>query len=115
MNLPHILDNIIDLFKQKGDSVLGVDIGSSSIKVVQLRNKGGRAILETYGEVALGPYAGMEIGRGVKLKVPELITAVNDVFRESNTTTKVGGVAIPLASSLINTMKVPRINENFEE
>lgn len=115
MNLPHILDNIIDLFKQKGESVIGVDIGSSSIKVVQVRNKGGRAILETYGEVALGPYAEVDIGRAVKLHGSQLVVAVEDVLKESNTTTKVGGVAIPLASSLINTMKVPRINKNLEE
>jgi len=115
MDLPHILNNIIDLFKQKEESVLGIDIGSSSVKVVQVRNKGGQAILETYGEVSLGPYAGVEIGRGVKLQGGEMVSAVNDVLKESNATTKIGGMAIPLSASLINTMKVPRINKNLEE
>ena len=34
-------------FKETNDSVVGVDIGSSSIKVVQLRQEGGTAVLET--------------------------------------------------------------------
>ena len=42
--------------KGSGDSVFGIDVGSSSIKVVQLRKKSGKVILETYGTLALGPY-----------------------------------------------------------
>ena len=58
---------LCDFFKKAGQSVLGIDIGSSSIKIVQLRKKGGKAVLETYGELALGPYAGVEIGRATNL------------------------------------------------
>ena len=49
------------IYYKKRKSVLGVDIGSSSLKVVQLRKEGGQAVLETYGELALGPYGGGEI------------------------------------------------------
>lgn len=116
MNIPSFLDNIINLVKPKEESVLGIDIGSSSIKVVQAREKAGRAILETYGEIALGPYGGTDIGRAVKLKTDQALLAVNDVLREANTTTKVCGMAIPLASSLITTMKVPQVaGANLEE
>ena len=45
-----------NLFAKKEKSVLGVDIGSSSLKVVQLRKERGQAVLETYGELSLGPY-----------------------------------------------------------
>ena len=55
------------LFKTEAKSVIGVDIGSSSIKVVQLRREKGHVILETYGAIALGPYAGVEIGRATAL------------------------------------------------
>ncbi|MBI4092866.1 MAG: pilus assembly protein PilM [Candidatus Kerfeldbacteria bacterium] len=37
------------LFKGRGTSFLGVDIGTSSIKVVEFRNEGGRPRLATYG------------------------------------------------------------------
>lgn len=116
MNIPAVLDNIIDLFKHKGDSVLGVDVGSSSIKIVQIKNKAGKAVLETYGEVALGPYANMDIGRSVKLKPDQTVNAVKDVLKESNVTTNTCGMAIPLSASIITTMSVPRVdNSNIDE
>lgn len=98
-----------DLFKKSGESVLGIDLGSSSIKVVQLRKKGGQAILETYGELALGPYSGLEIGRATHLPADKLSEALNDVLRESNTTTKKCGLAIPLPSSLVSLIEMPAV------
>jgi type IV pilus assembly protein PilM len=116
MNIPAVLDNIIDLFKHKGDSVLGVDIGSSSIKIVQIKNKAGRAVLETYGEIALGPYANLDIGRSVKLRADQTVNAIKDVLKESNVTTNVCGMAIPLSASIITTMQVPQVgNSNIDE
>ncbi len=100
---------IADLFKKSGDSVLGIDIGSSSIKVVQLRRKSGQAVLETYGELALGPYSGLEIGRATHLPADKLSEALNDVLRESNTTTKKCGMAIPLPSSMVSLIEMPAV------
>ena len=107
----HSMENpfttIANLFKKTGDSVLGIDIGSSSIKVIQLRKKGGQAILETYGELALGPYSGLEIGRATHLPADKLSEALNDVLRESNATTRKCGIAIPLPSSLVSLIEMP--------
>ncbi len=100
---------ITDLFKKAGDSVLGIDIGSSSIKVVQIRRRAGQAVLETYGELALGPYSGLEIGRATHLPADKLSEALNDVLRESNTTTKRCGIAIPLPSSLVSLIEMPAV------
>jgi type IV pilus assembly protein PilM len=95
------------LFKSKGESVLGIDVGSSSIKVVQIKRKGGRALLETYGELSLGPYAGTEIGRATNLSADKIIEALRDVLREAHTTTSKCGIAIPFASSLMTVMEMP--------
>ncbi len=103
---------IASLFNKSGDSVLGIDIGSSSIKVVQLRKKSGQAILETYGELALGPYTGLEIGRATHLPADKISEALNDVLRESNTTTKKCGIAIPLPSSLVSLIEMPAVAES---
>ncbi len=100
---------ILDLFSKSGTSVLGIDIGSSSIKVVQLRQKSGQAVLETYGELALGPYAGIEIGRATHLPADKLAEALNDVLRESNATTKKCGVAIPLQASMVSLIEMPAV------
>ena len=54
--MANFLSNLVgDLFSKKNGSVLGIDIGSSSIKIVQLSRKNGHAVLDTYGELALGP------------------------------------------------------------
>lgn len=99
-----------NLFKKEVVSVLGIDIGASSIKVVQLRKKGGKAILETYGALALGPYAGVEIGRATNLQAEKITTALNDILREAKTTTKKGGVTIPFGSVLMSVIEMPVID-----
>src|SRR3990167_10860090 len=68
-------------------SVLGLDIGSSFVKLVQLRKEQERAILETYGEIALGPYGKMKIGQNVKLPPDEIAQAIKDLMKESNSKT----------------------------
>lgn len=104
-----LLDSLKSIFGKKDSSVLGVDIGSSSIKVVQIRKKKGRAVLETYGELALGPYASTEIGRATNLNAQKLGEAVNDILREASTTTHRCGIALPMSSSLIAFISVPHV------
>ncbi len=98
-------------FFEKSTSVLGVDIGSSSIKVVQLSKKHGRVVLETYGELAIGPYLKTEIGRSVSLPVEKIGEALKDLMREASITTKRGGMSIPLASSLVTIIEMPTVPE----
>ena len=92
-----------------GSSVLGIDIGSSAIKIVQLRKDKGAAILETYGELSLGPYADLDIGRATNLDADKLGEALRDIMKESNVTTKNCGVSIPFASSLISLLELPAV------
>lgn len=87
--------------------VLGVDIGSSSIKVVQLRKERGRAVLETYGEIALGPYSGTEVGRATHLQPPELAQALTDLISEANVTASSAGVSVPFSASLTSVIEMP--------
>lgn len=106
MNISSILSSI---FSGKNKSVLGVDIGSSAIKIVQIKKKRGRAVLETYGELALGPYAGIEVGRSTQLSNEKIIEALRDIMREAKTTTVSAGVALPLSSSLISFITIPPV------
>jgi type IV pilus assembly protein PilM len=89
-------------------SAIGIDVGSSAIKVVQLKKEKGRVILETYGELALGPYAGLEIGQATVLPNDKLVEAIKDILRESHTTTLNAAVAIPFAASLISLVELPK-------
>lgn len=92
---------------RKEESVLGVDIGSSSLKVVQLRKDKGKAILETYGELALGPYAGGAVGQATALPAEQIAASLKDLLRESRVTAKSCGVSIPFARSLLVLVELP--------
>lgn len=106
------LSDLLSFGKKKNQSVLGVDIGSSSIKAVQLKKKGSKAVLETYGELALGPYAQSEIGQATNLSTEKIIEALSDLMKEKevNITTNVSGLAIPFASSLMSLIEMPMLS-----
>lgn len=103
------LSKVLDSFNKdnKSSSVLGVDIGSSAIKVVQIKKRGGKAVLETYGAISLGPYDNSDVGQVTNLKTTEIVKALMDVMRESNVTTRSGMIAIPSSSSLIINISLP--------
>ena len=92
---------------KKEDSAIGIDIGASSVKVVQLRKENGKALLETYGAIALGPYAGKEIGRVTNLEAEQLAQATKDVVQASSVTTMNGSVSIPSSSSIVFILSLP--------
>lgn len=92
-------------------SVIGVDIGSSAVKIVELRKKGGRAVLGTYGALALGPYGGQTVGQVIKLSNEKTAEALRDILREANASTKVCGFAIPLSASLLSLIEMPVLDQ----
>jgi len=102
-----ILSNIKAFGKGSGDTALGVDIGSSSIKVVQIKKKDGKAVLVTYGMIGLGPYAEMDIGRVTNLSVDKIVEALNETLKQSSTTTSSSAISMPVQSSLIFTVDLP--------
>ena len=104
-----------DFFARKEQSVLGVDIGSSSLKVVQLRKEHGKAVLETYGELALGPYGGSEVGQATNLSAEQVTETLKDLLREAKVTTKVCGVSIPFARSLLALESLPYRKDPAEQ
>ncbi|KKW22974.1 MAG: Type IV pilus assembly protein PilM [Candidatus Kaiserbacteria bacterium GW2011_GWB1_52_6] len=107
----NLVKDITASFGKKGgtDSVLGIDIGASSIKVVQLRSSRGTAVLETYGEIALGPYGKQAVGKVVKLPPETIAEALTDLMREANVTARVAGISIPFSSSLITVLDLPKV------
>lgn len=105
----NLLKNIFsNLVKNKGgDSAVGIDIGSSSIKVVEIKKKGGKAVLETYGAIALGPYADMDAGRVTNLPIEKVILALKEVLKQSSVENNSVAFSIPIQSSLIFTIDLP--------
>lgn len=111
--MANFFNNILKSLSKAGESsVVGIDIGSSSIKVVQLRRKNGRAVLETYGELALGPYAELEVGRATKLTPEKIVEAINDVLTEANATTTSCALSIPMRQSLVSIIRMPQMKDS---
>jgi type IV pilus assembly protein PilM len=67
-------------------------------------------VLETYGEIALGPYGGQSIGKAVKLTPEKIAEAILDLMREANVTAKTSGISIPFSSSLVSIIDLPKVD-----
>jgi type IV pilus assembly protein PilM len=90
--------------------VLGIDIGSSAIKIVQLRDERGIPTLETYGELQLGPYEGSDLGRSTHLTPTKSIEALVDILRESGATGTQAAFAFAYNASFITIASVPTVD-----
>ena len=97
--------------KASSGAVVGLDIGSSFIKVVQLHKKNNKAFLDTYGEIALGPLAGLEVGQATNLPVDKLVEAINDLFAEAKVTSRDIVFSLPLTSTLLTVIEMPDLGE----
>ena len=96
-----------------GDNAVGIDIGSSAIKVVEIKKRKGKAVLETYGAIALGSYADTDIGRTTNLPLEKVVEALKEVLKQSGVTTTSSAFSIPVQSSLVFTISLPtQVKEN---
>jgi type IV pilus assembly protein PilM len=109
-----ILDRLGSLTGGVESSAVGVDIGSSAIKVVEIKKKAGKAILETYGSIALGPYAMVDAGRVTNLPVERTVEALKEVLKQSGVMVTSGAFSIPVQSSLIFTIELPAVVKESE-
>lgn len=91
--------------------VVGLDIGSASVKLVQLRFEKERALLETYGEVAAGPYQDAPIGKVVSLGEDRLGEMIRDVWQESGASARKVIVGVPLRNSFVTFIDLPQMSE----
>lgn len=103
-----LISNIFSSIKDDGasDGVIGIDIGSSSMKVVELQDRKGVITLATYGEVQLGPYAGKQLGESVILDPKQEQEALVDLIRESAVKARSAVFAMPLSSSFVTNVSV---------
>ncbi len=90
-----------------GSSAVGIDIGTSAIKVVELKKKSGKVILETYGSISLGPYAETAVGSVTNLPVGKISEALKEVLKQAGVGSNSAALAIPVQSSLIFTLELP--------
>src|SRR3989344_4546380 len=99
------------LFKHREKGIVGIDLGSSSLKLVQLRKEKERAILETYGEISTAHYGGVEMGQSARLVDQKVLEMLEDLIKEANITAKQAVVSLPLRVSFVSLLTLPIMNE----
>lgn len=97
----------------KPERVVGIDIGTYSTKVVQLRYEKERAILETYGELINYEYLKKtEIASAfgfLRYSDKDIGNLLKDTLKESNVTARDAIVAIPSGSSFTTVISLPMV------
>ena len=110
-----------NLFKFKPKDILGIDIGTSSIKIVELSKKSGRFHLSNYGIFELkgsvqdnqnkelsGSYLGHNI---LKLPDQEIIWGVKELIKKTNIKSKNVIASIPSFSTFATVIEMPYLSE----
>lgn len=97
------------------DTVVGIDFGSASIKVVELERRDDIIALRTYGELQLGPYVTKDLGEVVELAQDKKTAALTDVLREAGVEASAGILSLPLNASFVTVMSLTaKEDENIE-
>src|SRR3989344_3961132 len=109
-----LLSKISSFGSGADNSAVCIDIGSSAIKVVEIKIKGGKTILETYGSIALGPFDNLDAGRVTNLSVEKNSKALKKVLKQSGVTATSTAFSIPVQSSLIFTIELPALVKESE-
>lgn len=92
-------------------SVLGIDIGSSSIKVVLVEKVQEKVVLKNYGEIALGPRAGVAAGQATNLPPEKIAEALRDLLKEAGISAQHTLIAIPFSASLLAMVELPDVGK----
>jgi len=99
----------------KDKSILGIDIGTSSIKVVQLKKDGNVFKLENYGElIAYGyleqPNNAIQTST-LKMLDNQVAELLRNLLAATKTTTKKAVFSVPLFSSFVTLIEMPRLTQ----
>ncbi len=106
------LDPIMTIFSgAHNGSTLGVDIGASSIKVVVIEKVEDRVVLLNYGEITLGPRAGVAMGQATSLPPDKIAEALRDILHEAGIVAKHTVIAIPFSASLLSVVELPNVGQ----
>ncbi len=95
-------------FFNSNKNFLGVDLGTSSIKIVELQNKSGHAQLLTYGYVEQET----DIIRASSTKIEKkIINIIKSIYHDSRMTSKKVNAALPSFSVFNSIISLPTMNK----
>lgn len=100
------------LFKKKSESKLGIDIGNSAVKMVELEQDEGRFKLKNYGIFPLNQPLAEKAERNIYLEplaapAEDLAEAINRTIKEAKIEASPAYFSVPVYSSFTALMKLP--------
>jgi len=90
---------------------LGLDVGTASVKLVQLAMEGGRLKLETYGEVWVMPRGSGTGASNFSLPNEEIGAIVSELVKATKAKPTNVTAAIPIFSSFVTIFELPALSE----
>ena len=102
-------DLLSSIFSKKEffTTATGIDIGSTSIKLVELTLKNGKIVLNTYGSISMGPYADLPIGSITTPKEEKIAEALKELLKDTTANTNRIAVSLPTNASLFRDISIP--------
>lgn len=102
---------MFNLFQPKGK--LGIDIGSSAVKIVELTKAGGRFNLVNYGSFSLKGVASDPTGSQDLLKLPdeEIVWGIKEIIKQSKMKATEVVASIPAFSTFATVIEMPYLSE----
>lgn len=97
--------------KENGESVAGLDIGTYSIKILQIKKEGDKAHIETYGELEMAAYDDLPPGSISNIGEEKTIKAIKDLLVATNISTQNIVFSIPLSECFISSITIPKVSD----
>lgn len=95
------------MFFSKKNSILGVDIGTSNIKIAQVSH-GEKAVLDTYGIVNTAYQFG---GKNDGLAIEQMAAILKSLVEKAGVTTKRCVISFPNSAVFTSVLKLPKMND----
>tara|TARA_Y100000310_G_scaffold88351_1_gene85258 strand:+ start:508 stop:1728 length:1221 start_codon:yes stop_codon:yes gene_type:complete len=103
---------MFNLFKSKASSFLGIDVGTKSIKLVELESVSGRPRLVTYGMVEIdSSIARDDKAQNSQEEKEKMASAVRALLEKSGTTAQDAVAALPNFAVFSSVISLPKLEE----
>jgi type IV pilus assembly protein PilM len=94
------------MFFSKNKSILGVDIGTASIKIAQVSHKD-RAVLDTYGIVNISYQLG---GKNDQMAIEQMARTLKTLVQKAGVTAKRCVISFPNSAVFTSVIELPKMN-----
>ena len=105
---------ILNLFKRKPKGFLGIDIGTSSVKVVELSSTKAGVKLETYGELKAYGYlkrlSDPIQSSSLQMLDSEVAEMIKRIIDDANVSSTAASMSIPVFSSFFTLLELPSMS-----